>query len=505
METQNYVAQISGASLVILENDQVDVQTLDTRSEWLIGRYHPNMPNIPDIQLSSMIVSKEHGWFRNIDDQWYYVDNPKNYNGTFHNGLKIPRPMSGMRRPTPLENGDILRIDNEDLNHVSSKGVLMLFTTVPVKGIWTVYQLNKHTTIIGRESSCDIIEPLPYVSLKHAKITYINGTYYLSDCSSCAGTFLNGKQVKSSTILREKDCISLCDCNYFFLGDKLLYAKRNREREQATLRMTVPNQRPVVLSANIQSKVVNILPIPFKSGLKELLKDIRIEIKEGTLVAVLGTAGAGKSTLMGCLSGLDQSGVTGTVIYRGVDLVKNLDQIKYLIGNVPQEKVIRPELTPEEAFWDSAVLRLSSETTREQIRQRVEDTLKLLSMDKVRNTPNSKLSGGEQTRVNVGIDLVADRDIYFLDEPEQGLSPNLRNELYVFLRDLAHYHGKTIVAIIHDVSCIDMFDQVIFLVKVNGVGRLAFSGTPDEGSKYFGVPIAKAYALLEANPEKYVR
>ena len=182
-----------------------------------------------------------------------------------------------------------------------------------------------------------------------------------------------------------------------------------------------------------------------------------------------------------------------------------MDQIKYLIGNVPQEKVIRPELTPEEAFWESAELRLSSETTKEQIRQRVEDTLKLLSMDKARNTPNSKLSGGEQTRVNVGIDWVADRDIYFLDEPEQGLSPNLRNELYVFLRDLAHYHGKTIVAIIHDVSCIDMFDQVIFLVKANGVGRLAFSGTPDEGSKYFGVPIAKAYALLEANPEKYVR
>lgn len=505
METQNYIMQSKGANLVILEKDEVNVQTLDGRSEWQIGRYHPDMPSVPDIQLSSMIVSKEHGWIRNIDDQWYYVDNPKNLNGTFHNGVKIPRPMPGMRQPTPLENGDILRIDNEDLNHASAKGVLMLFTTVPEKGVWTVYQLDKHTTVIGRDNSCDIVEPLPYISLKHAKITYVNGSYYLSDCNSRAGTFLNGRQIKSSTILREKDCISFCDCNYFFLGDKLLYAKRNREKEQAILKITAPSQRPVVLSANIQSKVVNTLSFPFIKGRKELLKDIRLEIKEGTLAAVLGTAGAGKSTLMGCLSGLDQSGVTGTVVYRGVDLIKNLGQIKYLIGNVPQEKVIRPELTPEEAFWDSAVLRLPSETTREQIRQRVENTLELLSMLKVRHTPNSKLSGGEQTRVNVGIDLVADRDIYFLDEPEQGLSPNLRDELYVFLRSLAHYHGKTIIAIIHDVSCIDMFDQVIFLVKANGVGRLAFSGTPDEGSKYFGVPIAKAYALLEANPEKYVR
>ena len=137
--------------------------------------------------------------------------------------------------------------------------------------------------------------------------------------------------------------------------------------------------------------------------------------------------------------------------------------------------------------------------------RRVQETLDLLSMTKVRDTLNSQLSGGEQTRVNVGIDLVADRDIYFLDEPEQGLSPNLRDELYVFLRNLAHNHGKTIIAIIHDVSCIDMFDQVIFLVKAGGTGRLAFSGSPEEGGRHFGVPIAKAYALLEANPEKYVR
>lgn len=506
METQNYIARASGAALVILENSKVSVQALDTRSEWRIGRYHPDMPNVPDIPLSSMIVSREHGWIRNIDDRWYYVDNPKNRNGTFCNGVKIPRPMSGTRRPPPLENGDILRIDHDDLNHASSKGVLMLFTTVPVKGVWTAYRLSKDTTVIGRDSSCDIVEALPYISLRHAKITRINGNCYLSDCGSRAGTFLNGKQVKSSMVLREKDCISLCDCNYIFTGDKLLYAKRDREKELARLKMTVPDQRPVVLSANIQSKVVYVKSSIFSiKKKKELLKDIRLEIKEGTVVAVLGTAGAGKSTLMQFLSGLDQSGVSGSVIYRGVDLVKNLDQIKYLIGNVPQEKVIRPELTPEEALWESAQLRLSAETTKEQIRQRVEDTLKLLSMDKVRNTRNSKLSGGEQTRVNVGIDLVADRDIYFLDEPEQGLSPNLRDELYVFLQDLAHHHGKTIVAIIHDVSCIDMFDQVIFLVKANGVGRLAFSGTPDEGSKYFGVPISKAYALLEKNPEKYVR
>ena len=504
METQKYIAQTSGASLIVLEDDQIRVLSLDTRHDWAIGRYDPEMPNTPDVLFTSRIVSREHGWIRNIDDQWFFVDNPKNLNGTFHNGVKVPRPKTGTKTPIMLENGDVLRIDNEDLNHVSAQGVLMLFTTATIKGTWTTYPLRKSTTIIGRDDSCDLVEPLPYVSSKHAKITYVNGNYYLSDCNSSAGTFLNGQEVKSSTLLREKDHIAICDCSYFFLGDKLLYAKRNRKKEQAELRMTRPCDRPVVLSANIQSKKVKVGAI-IKHD-KELLRDIQLDIKEGTLVAVLGTAGAGKSTLMGCLSGLDQKGVTGSVVYRGVDLVKNLNQIKYLIGNVPQEKVFRPELTPEQTLQEAAELRLSADTSKEDIRKRVESTLEMLSMTKVKDTLNSRLSGGEKTRVNVGIDLVADRDIYFLDEPEQGLSPNLRDELYVFLRDLAHTHGKTIVTIIHDVSSIDMFDQVIFLVKANGTGRLAFSGSPSDCKQHFKESsFAKIYALLEANPEKYVR
>ncbi len=226
METQKYIAQTSGASLIVLEDDQIRVLSLDTRPDWAIGRYDPEMPNTPDVLFTSRIVSREHGWIRNIDDQWFFVYNPKNLNCTFHNGVKVPRPKTGIKTPIMLENGDVLRIDNEDLNHVSAQGVLMLFTTATIKGTWTTHPLRKSTTIIGRDDSCDLVEPLPYVSSKHAKITYVNGNYYLSDCNSSAGTFLNGQEVKSSTLLREKDHIAICDCSYFFLGDKLLYAKR---------------------------------------------------------------------------------------------------------------------------------------------------------------------------------------------------------------------------------------------------------------------------------------
>lgn len=503
METQRYVEKASGAKLVVLERNEIRVFELDLRPEWTIGRPQPDGANTPDIPFDSMIVSRKHGYLKHIDDEWYYVDNPENLNGTFLNGTKIERHVSGARKPRTLKSGDVLRIDNQDLNHVSKDGVLMLFTTQPVTCEWTAFSLaGKSAAFIGRDPSCDIQEPLPYLSAKHAKITFVNGQYYLSDCGSKAGTFLNGRPVDRNELLREKDYISICDRNYFFLGDRLLFEKRDRVREYTNLRQTAPGDRPVVLRADIETKKVKNNS---GSGMKELIRDIHLEIRQGTLVALLGTAGAGKSTVMNCLNGMDLEGVQGTVFFRGVDLMKNFDQMKYLIGSVPQKKVFHKAFTPEQEFRLAARKRLPADMSNREIEERVDKTLEMLSMTGVRKNRNSKLSGGEQTRVNVGIELVADRDLLCLDEPDQGLSPNYKHELFEIMRSLAHNNGKSVLSIIHDVSEIDLFDQVIMLAKVGGVGRLAFSGTPAEARAFFGVDIRDAYALLEREPERFVR
>ena len=529
LETQRFVMQNSGASLVLLDNDGIRVCQLDIKAQWSIGRWDPIRAVTPDISFTSPIVSREHGWISNVDGQWYYVDNPQNLNGTFHNGYKIPRPMAGQRRPVPLENGDILRIDNDDLDHVNRNGVLMLFTTAQVHGEWATCSLQRVGSMyIGRDASCRIREEALYFSARHAKIKAVRGQYYLSDCGSMAGTYVNGQQVQGTHLLREKDCISICDSNYFFLGDRLLYCQRNREMEHQILCETTPSLRPVVLRADIATKRVKNNS---GSGMKELIRDIHIEIKEGTLVALLGTAGAGKSTVMNCLNGMDLEGVQGAVTYRGVDLMKHFDQMSYLIGSVPQEKIFHEKFTPEEEFELAAKTRLPARLSRTEIRERVDRTIEMLSLQGVRKNWNCKLSGGEKTRVNIGIELVADRELLCLDEPDQGLSPNYKLEVFQIMQELAHSRGKsveefmeedermkvaamrkvassqgkTILSIIHDVSHIDMFDQVIMLAKVDGVGRLAFSGSPEEAREYFGVDIKDAYALLEREPERFVR
>lgn len=502
MQTEKYAVMPSGAKLVVLERKEIRCFALDIHPEWSLGRCTPE--NNPDIPLFSPIASRNHGSFANIDGQWYYTDNPNSVNGTFYNGEKIASPMNGKKKLVMLNDGDILRIDNSNLNTPNEDGVLMLFTTsTVVEGQWVRHPMRgRELTTIGRGERCDIVQPLPYISALHAKITLLNGDYYLSDCGSKAGTYLNGKKVEGNVILREKDRISICDCNFIFTTESLIYIRRDVQKGREIIRNMEPDERPVVLKADIKTKKVKNNS---GAGLKELIRDVRLEIRQGTLVALLGNAGAGKSTVMNCLNGMDLAGVQGTVMYHDVDLTKNFEQMKHLIGSVPQDKIINDDNTPEEEFHDAAVLRLPGDTTSKEIKERVDKTIRILGLEGVRKNLNVKLSGGERTRVNIGIELVADRELLCLDEPDQGLSPNLKHEIFEILQRLAHEEGKSVLCIVHDVSEIDMFDQVIMMVKADNVGRLAFSGTPAEARKYFGVDIRDAYALIEKNPEKYVR
>lgn len=368
---------------------------------------------------------------------------------------------------------------------------------------WDDFALTKNTTVIGRAARCDLVIKQVGISLEHARITRNGSAYVLEDRRSDAGTYVNGTRITAPVQLQEKDRIAFGSSNYVFSGGRLIFSKTDDpETRSQLLRSMSAKDRPVVLRTHIQSKRVKNRN---GSGTKELIRDIKLEVREGSLVAMLGTAGAGKSTVMNCMNGMDLEGVTGSAFYRDVDLVNNFDQMKHLIGSVPQDKIFHPTFTPTQEFMMAAEQRLPGDTTRKEIKERVKKTLAMLSMTEIANNTNSNLSGGEKTRLNMGIELVADRDLLCLDEPDQGLDSERRHDVYTILQNLAHEHGKTVLTIIHDVSEIDMFDQIIFLTKVDGVGRLAYSGTPAGAREYFGVEIRDAYNLLNREGKRFVR
>lgn len=550
--TIRYTPKEYGTTLVILENGHITSIAMDRQSSWTIGRKAAG--NAVNISLQSPIASRKHGMFLQLGDSWYYVDEPENLNGTYYNSQKIPRPLtSGEKSRVKLANGDILRIDNDDLYRPDSRGVWMLFTTDAIGGKWDFFPLEgKNEVRIGRDPGCDLCQPLNYLSRVHTRIVLQDGRHYIQDCNSTAGTWVNNRRVEGTQLLQEKDTIALCDCRFIYTCRGLVYIQRaapsfpalkpapSLEPTDSTPGFPVPpiprpappappvpaparypkppvptperypkppvptpvSAKPVLLQANIRSRRV---PNNSGHGMKELIRDIRLDVRQGTLVALLGPSGAGKSTVMNCLNGMETQGMEGTVYFNGEDLVANFERLKHLIGSVPQSAVFHKVLTPESELRDAAILRLPGDTPKREIEQRVDSVLKKLKLDPVRKTPIGKLSGGEQRRMNIAIELVADRALWCLDEPDAGLDPQTKRELFTMLRDLAHNDNKSILTIIHDVSEIDLFDQVILLAKKDNVGRLAFSGSPAEGRAYFGTELKDAYSMLEKDPEKYIK
>lgn len=299
METMPYLSISSSANLVVLEDGAVRSYPLNENQIWKIGRKNPESEN--DIELESKIVSRKHGQIQSVDGEWYYIDNGS-LNGTYYNGSKIKANDHGEFDAVKLSNGDILRIDSDSLDYPEERGVFFLFTTEGIGNQWKTVTLNKKEISFGRNEENDITIPLSYVSGKHMVIRRRDNEYFVMDCDSMAGTWLNGEEIHGEAKLKEKDMIAICDCIMILCGNKIIYnipVLKNRTTKQSIEEVDL-SDHPVILCADIKSrKVKNNRGF----GKKELIKDIKLEIQEGTLVAIIGGTGAGKSTVMNCLNG----------------------------------------------------------------------------------------------------------------------------------------------------------------------------------------------------------
>lgn len=225
MKIQNFQPPTDQTTLVILEQGDVQCYRLDEAAQWSLGRKTPK--NNPDIALKSSVVSRCHGTFLLVDDQWFYCDQGS-LNGTVYNGKKVRCGLNRRIMPVMLKNGDVLRIDHSSAGKSDPRGVWMLFSTERIPGKWTYFPLTCQSIVsIGRDKNqCDLVQQLPYVSAKHMKLMIRDGNCYVSDCGSETGTWVNGERIDRMVRLFEKDRISICDCNFIFTGTGLIYNNR---------------------------------------------------------------------------------------------------------------------------------------------------------------------------------------------------------------------------------------------------------------------------------------
>ena len=179
----------------------------------------------------------------------------------------------------------------------------------------------------------------------------------------------------------------------------------------------------------------------------QTLRDVTLAINKGEMVSIVGRNGAGKSTFSKLICGFETPD-SGEIFFHGQDLLKeNIRHRAKYIGYVMQNP---NQMISKTMIYDEVALSLQkSGKSEKEIRQKVEDTLKICGLYPFRNWPVSALSFGQKKRVTIASVLVQDPELIILDEPTAGQDFKHYTEIMEFLCKL-NEQGVTVVMITHD-------------------------------------------------------
>lgn len=223
---------------------------------------------------------------------------------------------------------------------------------------------------------------------------------------------------------------------------------------------------------------------------RPILKDVTGLVEPGRLTAVLGPSGSGKTTLLNILAGRQRPNTSGMSLHGEITaLGQRIDPAAFRtnIAYVMQEDTTLAFETPRECLNFSAYLRLPSSVSPERRHEFVENLLATLHLEKCANTIIGSqlvkgISGGEKKRTCVGIELIGNPKVLFLDEPLSGLDSYAAFTLVEALKALAEA-GVPVLCTVHQPSSeiFAMFDDIILLHD----GSVAFHGPAEQLSTYF--------------------
>ncbi|XP_042324674.1 broad substrate specificity ATP-binding cassette transporter ABCG2-like [Sceloporus undulatus] len=217
---------------------------------------------------------------------------------------------------------------------------------------------------------------------------------------------------------------------------------------------------------------------------KDILRDINGIMRPG-LNAILGPTGSGKSSLLDILAARkDPHGLSGDVLINGAPQPANF---KCMSGYVVQDDVVMGTLTVRENLQFSAALRLPKTLRQREKNERIDQILNDLGLTKVADSKVGTqfirgVSGGERKRTNIGMELITDPAVLFLDEPTTGLDASTANAVLLLLKKMAR-QGKTIIFSIHQprYSIFRLFDKLTLLAA----GRMLYHGPAQNAIDYF--------------------
>lgn len=242
------------------------------------------------------------------------------------------------------------------------------------------------------------------------------------------------------------------------------------------------------MSDKSQQKIVftaKDLEFRFKGG-KIGLHPLIFEEESNNMIGIMGGSGAGKSTLLNVLNG-NAAPSAGALMINGYDVYKERENIEGLIGYVPQDDLLIEELTVFQNLFYNSKLCFDG-FNDEQITKMVMKILNSLGLEetrdlKVGNVMMKTISGGQRKRLNIGLELIREPSVMFVDEPTSGLSSRDSENIMDLLKELS-LKGKLVFVVIHQPSSeiFKMFDKLIIL---DVGGYPIYYGNPVDAVIYF--------------------
>lgn len=208
---------------------------------------------------------------------------------------------------------------------------------------------------------------------------------------------------------------------------------------------------------------------------RQVIDDVSFEIKRGELVSLVGKNGAGKSTLASLICGFNKQD-EGTILFAGEDIADlSIKQRGEKIGYVmqsPNQMISKPMI-----FDEVSLGLVTRGVPADEIKERVNEILKICGLYPFRNWPVSALSFGQKKRVSIASILVMKPELLILDEPTAGQDYKHYTEIMEFIREIRRQMPITIVMITHDMHLmLEYTDRTLVLTD----GKLIMNATPAE-------------------------
>ncbi|MCG8699044.1 MAG: ATP-binding cassette domain-containing protein [Bacteroidales bacterium] len=205
----------------------------------------------------------------------------------------------------------------------------------------------------------------------------------------------------------------------------------------------------------------------------------------GQLIGIMGGSGVGKSTLLNLLNG-NLKPKQGRVLINGFNIHEDKEELKGIVGFVPQDDLLIEELTVFQNLYYNAKLCFNN-LSEDLIYKRVQKVLYELDLYEARNLTvgnplNKFISGGQRKRLNIALELIREPYVLFVDEPTSGLS-STDSDIVIDLLKEQSLKGKLVIINIHQPSS-DIFKNFDKLILMDKGGRMVYHGNPLEALVY---------------------